>query len=644
MITRIFGSFMLTTKRPRRAFRSMLALSLTLTLLSSPSALAQTSRGETYLFAFQDADIPTVIREVLDGVNATYTIDPAVTGRMSLRIDQRLTRLQVIEALDAALAVNGVSLVRDNDRLLITPTTKARTASGVRLYQEGARRVGYEIVAVPLAFAQPSEVTKALEAIGGKELLLLPYDRLGLVILGGGGQDLESALETIKIFDQDVFADGKLRWFQLNQAAASTVAPELERLFQGSGAAGVAVIPLKRLNGVMVFARSQDVLEQARKWVGQLDVADSQGSNSLWIYRPRHTSAESLGRTLSAVMNGDSRGDGDSALPKALASNGTGAVSSADAPPPVSVSGSTSMGSSEGGGRIAVDKESNTLFITGAASDWVKAQKILVEIDRLPSQVLVEASIVEVTLTDDLQFGVDWSVLSGDFQVTSINNSSGTVAPSSPGGSITFLHGNIEAAVSALGSIANIQIVSAPKIIVLDNKTARLQIGDQVPVVSQSAQSTSNGDAPLVNSIDYRSTGVILSVTPRISGDNQITLDVAQEVSSVAKTSTSGIDSPTIQQRKFESALILRSGGVVALGGLINSNVTRSNSGVPGLKSIPGFGALFRSSGRNQSRTELIVLMSAKIIRDEATATAVMSDLFEDMLELQRRGLLPTKP
>jgi general secretion pathway protein D len=121
-------------------------------------------------------------------------------------------------------------------------------------------------------------------------------------------------------------------------------------------------------------------------------------------------------------------------------------------------------------------------------------------------------------------------------------------------------------------------------------------------------------------------------------------LEVNQEVSSVAKTMTSGIDSPTIQQRKFESALILRSGGVVALGGLINSNVTQSNSGVPGLRSLPGVGSLFRSNGRSQTRTELIVLMSAKIMRDEASATSVMSDLFQDMLELQRRGLLPTRP
>jgi general secretion pathway protein D len=643
MTARTRAASMPILQRPRRVGLAALLLAILLAAAPTPfsptAAAAQTAgKGETYLFAFQDAEIIKVVQEILDGVGASYTIDPAVSGRMSLRIDQRLTRLQVIEALDAALSVNGVSMVRDNDRLMITPTEKARGVASVKPYREDARRVGYEIVAVPLAFGQPSEVTKALEAIAGKSLLILPYDRLGLVVLGGGGQDLESALETIKVFDQNVFADGKLRWFQLNQAAATTVAPELERLFQGSGAAGVAVIPLKRLNGVVVFGRSQDVLDQARKWVQQLDVADGQGASSLWVYHPHHTSAEALARTLSAVMSADSRVGAESGLSQPAAAVGTRSGSTD------LTNASTSGNASDATGRVTVDKESNTLFITGAASDWVKAQKILAEIDRLPGQVLVEASIVEVTLTNDLQFGVDWSVLSGDFQVSSINNSSGTVGPSAPGGSITFLHGNIQAAVSALGSVANIQVVSAPKIIVMDSKTARLQIGDQVPVVSQSAQSTSNGGAPVINSIDYRSTGVILSVTPRISGDNQITLEVNQEVSSVAKTMTSGIDSPTIQQRKFESALILRSGGVVALGGLINSNVTQSNSGVPGLRSLPGVGSLFRSNGRSQTRTELIVLMSAKIMRDEASATSVMSDLFQDMLELQRRGLLPTRP
>uniref|UniRef100_UPI0026F2861F type II secretion system protein GspD n=1 Tax=Phenylobacterium aquaticum TaxID=1763816 RepID=UPI0026F2861F len=206
------------------------------------------------------------------------------------------------------------------------------------------------------------------------------------------------------------------------------------------------------------------------------------------------------------------------------------------------------------------------------------------------------------------------------------------------------INNDIQAAVKALGSKTAVEVVSAPKIIALDNRTARLQIGDQVPVVVQSSQSTSSSNAALVSTVDYRSTGVILSVTPRVTGDNQVILEVSQEVSSVAKTSTSGIDSPTIQQRRFESALLLRNGGVVALGGLISSTRTTSRTGVPGLKDTPFIGALFRSDGQSQSRNELIVLLSAKILDDAAASDRALNDLAADMHELQSRGLLPTKP
>lgn len=631
-------------KRSRFVLMALLCATTTLGGLSAPTRAWSQARAETYLYAFQDAEIVKVVQEVLDGVNAPYVIDPAVSGRMSFRIDQRLTRAQLIEALDAALALNGVALVRDKDRLLITPLTKARGASAVRPYEPGARRIGFQIVAVPLAFAQPSEVAKTLESIAGKDLLALPYDRLGLLVLGGGRQDLDSAIETIKVFDQNVFAQGKLAWYQLNQASAAVVAGELERLVQGSGAAGVGIVPLKRLNGVMVFARSSEVLDQIRRWIAQLDIGDSQGASALWVYHPRHTSAESLAKTLTAVLSGPGRGV-DEAGSRQSSPVSSQAASTVDGTASVRSTNETGSGAPlDNSGRITVDKDSNTLFYTGAAGDWVKAQRVLAEIDKLPNQILVEASIVEVTLTRDFQFGVDWSALSGDFQIASINNKAGQVKPSYPGGSVTFLHGNIAAAVNALGSVANVQVVSAPKIVVLDNRTARLQIGDQVPTVSQSQQSTSTGGAPLINSIDYRSTGVILSVTPRISGSDTIALEVSQEVSSVAKTQTSGIDSPTIQQRRFESALLMQSGSTVALGGLINNNMSNAASGVPGLKSVPGLGALFRSDGRNQARTELIVLMSARILSDQPSANVAMSDLYQDMTELQRRGLLPKAP
>jgi general secretion pathway protein D len=294
--------------------------------------------------------------------------------------------------------------------------------------------------------------------------------------------------------------------------------------------------------------------------------------------------------------------------------------------------------------RIGVNKASNSLLIFASPSRWVQIQRILGEIDRPASQVMIEASILEVRLSNDLKYGVDWSALStsGKLGVNSIYNDSGTIGPSFPGFSVTYLSGDIQAAVSALGSKTDIEVVSAPKIVTLDNHVAKLQIGDQVPIVTQSSQSTTTGTAALINTVDYRNTGVILNVTPRITGDNRVVLDVAQEVSSVAKTITSGIDSPTIQQRKFESTLVLENGSVVALGGLISRTRTHNDVGMPGLSKIPMVGNLFKSDSRDDARTELIVLLTARILSDKTSTDQTMADLLADMHEIESRGLLPS--
>lgn len=611
-------------------------------MFAAPSADAAESgrraAEESYTFAFENADIAQVAQEVLSQVGVPFTIDPAVTGKMTFRIEQRLSREQLLAAVEAALGVNGVALVRNGDQITVTPQAKAKGAASVRRGAEGIGTAGYEVVAISLSYNQPSEVARALEAISTASTVLYSNDKLGLMLLGGSGGQLKSTLETLKILDQNTFQDTKLRWFELSQAQASTVSEELDKIIQASGIAGASVVPLKRLNGVIVFARTNDALDEIAKWVRRLDTPGKEIASSLWVYHPRNTSAAALSQTLNSVLGFQGRGG----FSDAGGTSGSVAPTSGAA---VSTTGaaSISMGSGEDEVRVGLDKETNTLLIFASPARWVQIQKILNEIDHPPRQILIEASILEVTLGKDLSYGVDWSVLSNDLSIGSINNGSSTVGKSFPGLSITYINNDIQAAVKALGSKTAVEVVSAPKIIALDNRTARLQIGDQVPVVVQSSQSTSSANASLVSTVDYRSTGVILSVTPRVTGDNQVILEVSQEVSSVAKTSTSGIDSPTIQQRRFESALLIRNGGVVALGGLISSTRTTSRTGVPGLKDTPVLGALFRSDGHSQSRNELIVLLSAKIIDDAAASDRALADLAADMHELQSRGLLPTK-
>jgi len=620
----------------RRILKALVIGALLLTCTASPS-LAQGRAAESYTFAFQNADIALVVQEVLGQVGQPYVLDPAVSGKISFRIEQRLTREQLLSALEAVLAANNVAMVRTGDQLTIAPQSRARASASIQRNAADLRGAGYEMIAVPLGYAQPSEVARALEAVAAADTVLYANDKLGLLLLGGSGAQLKAALETLKVFDQSAFQDSKIRWRELSQAPAATVAAELERVVQGAGLVGVSVVPLKRLNGIIVFGRSAEALSEIDKWVTRLDVPGNDRSQTLFVYRPQFASAEALARTLGALSGGSA---GAAAASQAASPGRDAQPAAAVAPaPPMAPLG----GAAEEDLRVALDRESNTLLVFASPSRWVQVQRILSEIDRPQRQILIEASIVEVTLGKSFQFGVDWNLFSGDLRVGAVNNGgdSGTIGQSFPGLSISYINNDIAAALSALGSRTAIEVVSAPKIIALDNRTARLQVGDQVPVVTQRAQSRSGDDSPLVNSIDYRSTGVILNVTPRIAGDNRLLLEVSQEVSSVGRTNTSGIDSPTIQQRRFESTLMLDDGATVALGGLISSTRSDGDTGVPWLKDVPGIGPLFRSSNTDRSRSELIVLLSARIISDQATAARAMADLAEDMRELQARGRLP---
>jgi general secretion pathway protein D len=632
----VFKAFRVTAKSLSGALFVSLAL-WGMALTPGPAAAqAIGDRGAAYTFAFQDAPIAQAADEVFGALGVAYTIDPSVTGTLSFRIDQKLTKAQLLQAFEAALLANNVALVRNGESLVVTSKTRARASASVRPYGDGAMRAGYEIVAVPLSFATASEVGKALQAISGDGIVLHTDDRLGLIVLAGAGRELQATLETLKVFDQSGLHGSRIRWFDLSQAPAASVAAELEAMIKASGASGISVIPLKRLNGLIVIGRTETALEDIAPWVTRFDVPIKDTASSLWIYRPKNTSAEALAKTLNAVVNGTGASltnapSASTSSPVSTGVEGGGplATSASSADPVEAV-------------RAAVDKDTNTLLVSAPGWRWTQIQRILEEIDRPQSQVLIEASIIEVTLSDDFRFGVDWRVLGNDGHIAGslIGNVGGQITPTYPGFNLTFIDTDVQAAVKALGARTAVEVVSAPKMLTLDNRTARLQVGDQVPIVTQTSQGVSTGDAPIINNVDYRNSGVILSVTPRISGEDRIVLEVSQEVSSVVRTETSGINSPTIQQRRFESTLVVRNGGVVAVGGLISRSRNRGNSGIPGVKDIPVLGRLFQSSTNDVGRTELIVLLSAKILKDSAQTDRAMQDLLADMTEIQARGLL----
>jgi general secretion pathway protein D len=262
--------------------------------------------------------------------------------------------------------------------------------------------------------------------------------------------------------------------------------------------------------------------------------------------------------------------------------------------------------------------------------DYRKIREAIDRLDILPLQVLIEATIAEVTLSDELRYGVEWFFRTGDFEATFTQNTQGNVTSTFPGFSALFANADVSVVLSALEEVTDVDVISSPQLLVLDNQTARLQVGDQVPIVVQQATPISGDLDTIVNSIELRDTGVILTVTPRVNAGGLVTLEIQQEVSNVVQAETltqSELATPTISQRLVSSTVAVQSGETVALGGLITDDRNRTRSGVPILSSIPVIGVLFSTRSRVNTRTELLVLLTPSVIDSPARARAVTEEL-----------------
>ncbi|MGH6879774.1 MAG: type II secretion system protein GspD, partial [Hypericibacter sp.] len=201
------------------------------------------------------------------------------------------------------------------------------------------------------------------------------------------------------------------------------------------------------------------------------------------------------------------------------------------------------------------------------------------------------------------------------------------INPLFPGFSYVFSSNDARVVLNALTSITDVRVISAPQLVVLDNEQARLQVGDQVPIATQQATSVTDPNAPLVNTIEYRDTGVILEVIPHVNSSGLVTLDITQEVSDVAETKSSGIDSPTIQQRQITSTVAVQTGETVALGGLIRDRHSEGVTGIPLLSDIPLLGNLFKTTSDKDDRTELLILLTPHVIRNSQDARVLTEEL-----------------
>ncbi|MGH6635099.1 MAG: type II secretion system secretin GspD [Gammaproteobacteria bacterium] len=611
------------------------------------------SRQGEYTLNFEDADLHEVVKVVLgDLLQENYVIDPAVAGTVNIQSSHPLAREDLIPILESLLKINDAVLVESGGLFKIIPAENAFRESlppsvGKR---PGGSPLGFRTQVVPLRYIGVDEVQKLLEPFL-TEVLIQADKRRNLLILAGPQRLLDNMIETIEVFDVDWLKGMSLGLIPLEYVDAKTVVTELEAVFGGedeSTLGGMArFIPIERLNSVLIVTSQAKYLDEISGWLGRLDRSDGKAGQRLYVYYVQNGKASDLAATLNGVFG---TGPGQGAFPGAEVAPGLEPVTIESEGPegegqrrrgaaeqqPASASELTLPSGSTV--RIIADVVNNALVVFSSAADYQMIESALKKLDIVPLQVLIEASIIEVTLTDNLQYGVEWffrNKIGGEAVGTGLLD---FVAPSVPGAvfpGFSYLittGGEARAVLNMLEEETDLKVLSSPSLMVLDNNTASINVGDQVPIRTGLQQAVTDVTAPLLSSgVEYRDTGVILEVTPRVNASGLVSMDLSQEVTDVGPTTDQTLG-PTFFKREVKSTIAVQSGDTIVLGGLIDENDRKTNSGIPGLSRLPLIGGLFGTRTNNVSRQELLVIITPRAVRDQEESLRVTEE-FKRKLE-----------
>jgi general secretion pathway protein D len=673
---------------------------------STPSGSALIERegaaGSGYDLNFENAPVAAVAKVILgDVLNVGYTIDPRVQGTVTLASVRPVAKADALYVLENALRMSGVALVRDRIGYRLVPSNEAGPGG---LDRTASAEAGQGISVVPLRYVSAQTVFKLLDAFGVKASTTRPDTGRNTLIISGSGSDRAAAIDTILSFDADWMKGQSVGIFPVRNSQPEPVIAELEKIMD-SGEGGltqnvVKLQPMSRLNAILVVSQKPEYLKRAGTWIARLDKSDTQAAN-MKSYPLRYGNAKLIVTLLNDMLIG--RGGGGGSLDSAssqispgagisLSSSGQNPVASLSgmptqasgapqgglggggAAPPLRVLGAApasgagvpdysagplpSSGTKSAGAagailqnvRITADVTNNAVLVYADQESQRIVEQTIHQIDRPQRQIAIEATIAEVTLNDQLNYGVQYFLASQKGSISSTipgvaSNSTTAIEPASnavnaaagallgrvlPGFNVLVGAENSPRVIlDALHNVTNVKVLSNPSLVVLDNQPATLQVGDQVPFSTGTA-TVLTANNTVVNTIDYKNTGIILRVLPRANATGNVVLDIEQEISSVAAGSQGSL-TPTISQRRVKSSIAIASGQTVLLAGLISETENRARQGIPLLDSIPGVGDAFSHQTNTRGRTELILFIRPTVIKDAVDAHVIAEEMRSKM-------------
>src|ERR1700716_2892615 len=653
--------------------------------------------GNRYELNFENTPVANVAKVVLGDILGTgYTIDPRVQGTISLVSGRPVAKSDILFVLEDALRLSGVVLVHDTAGYRLTPIRDA-VGAGRTDAANASLEPGYGVSVVPLQYVSAQTLLKLMDSFATKAGMVRADSTRNLLIIQGSGPERRTAVDTALSFDLDWMRGQSIGIFPIVNSGPEPVIAELEKIVD-SGDNGLSQNLIKfqavsRLNAILVVSKKPGLLHTAATWIKRLDHADT-ARTSVHVYRVKYGEARQIARVLTEMfIGGSSSGLLDSPDSQIAPGSGTYATASADrlslnsnSPSSTSSSGFgsrmqsgtngnsgfgaqttaapaganantsdagslDSRGAGSGGQpmlkgvRITADTVNNTLLIYADQENFRIIEATLQQVDQPQLQVAIDATIAEITLTDELSYGVQSYLTSHNLGLRpdqgSILNTQSTTAPvAAAAGTVAnafinrafpgfnFLVGSESqpsAILDALHTVTGVKVLSNPSLVVINNQAATLQVGDVVPVSTGSGTVLTTNNT-VVNTIDYRNTGIILRVSPRINVNGNVRLDVEQEISNVSPATAASL-TPTVSERKVRSSISVATGQTVLLAGLVRDQQNNTRNGIPLLDQISGLGDAFSHQDNKKTRTELIIFIRPQIIRDSMDAHYVAEEL-----------------
>jgi general secretion pathway protein D len=614
---------------------------------------------------FEALDVREVAKVILgDYLKQSYTVHPGVQGTVTFRTIKPIPLKDLLPTLEMLLRQNNAAVVREEGIYKILPINQVK---GSVTPQLGGSTLpiqqGFSVLVVPLKYVGAREMGRLLEPFAPPESVRVDEVR-NLVIMAGNERELRHLVDTVELFDVDWLAGYSMGLFPIRSADVKALVADLDKVFgnaaQSPLAGIVRVIPIERLNALLVVTTQPRYLDMAKTWIDRIDQAGStSGGTRFYVYQVRNGKAESLAQLIGDLFSSRRTTTTAPTLapgsrPAQLTSPTFGQISPQTTTTTVTPAPGAATFSLPGGTgtttnevRVIADKDTNSLLILASPSDYETIENALRQLDVVPRQVLVEVMLAEVTLTDNLSLGLEYFIhprnnTSGQLNLGALPPSPTGIVPFPAAGAlqlINFSGNEVRAVLNALGQDSKARVLASPQIMVLDNQKAQIKVGNRISVQTQTQTGVSTGTGVL-NSFQYLETGVLLAVTPRINSGGMVTLDVNQEVSVADPTSVTGANpNPTVNSRSAQTSVVVASGESIVLGGLIREDNNRSTSGIPLLSKIPVIGALFGTQGYQRNRTELVLIITPRIISDSTQAREATLELRKKLPALE--GLLP---